>query len=84
MKIGENQQMQHQGRDPKRVKRESWTVRAPFCIDKQKADGFTLDIQEVVIDEIQGGTYMDLKLGSREGEREGKKQWSLEVAVDVS
>jgi len=67
------------------VQRESWTVRAPFCVDRQKADGFTLDIQEIVTDEIQVGSYMDLWLGSGE-RRKGreKNQWSLEAAADVS
>lgn len=51
-----------------RVKRESWTVKAPSCVDKQKADGFTLGIQEMVTDEIQVRSYMDLQLCSGESE----------------
>lgn len=46
--------------------------RAPSCVGKQKASGFILGIQEMVTDEIQVESYMDLQLGSAEG---GKKQW---------
>lgn len=45
--------------------------RTPSCVDKQKANGFILGIQEMVTDEIQVKSYVDLQLGSAEG---GKKQ----------
>lgn len=50
-------------------------------MDKQKAGGFILDIQEMVADEIQVESYVDLQLGS--GDR-GKKKVEFKVAADVS
>lgn len=48
-----------------------------FILCRWKADGFILDTQEIVVDEIQ-----DLQLGS--GERgKGSERSSLEVAADV-
>lgn len=73
--------MKVQRRNSKRVKRGSWAGGAPFSVDKQKAGGFILDIQEMVADEIQVESYVDLQLGS--GDR-GKKKVEFKVAADVS